>query len=249
MIYFSLEHDVAVEMTHAQGWLVTHNTALLTNPSPGLTWGMEARYMDSQGTFAFNLTNMNILADRNGAQGNLTGNLTTAQSSWFADPLNADLHLHPSATAATDQADTLPDVTDDFDGDSRPIGAAPDIGADEVSDAVAPPLAVTDLEVSGFLIPDAFHATLSWSPASESVTTTIRYTYTQLTETIWEAATLLTDSLPGNTDTYEANIPITNEIVYIALKTQNAVGEWSRLSNNAFWPQRQTWLPIIQNTP
>ncbi|GAF81270.1 unnamed protein product, partial [marine sediment metagenome] len=166
-----------------------------------------------------------------------------------ADPLNADLHLLPSATAATDQADTLANVTDDFDGDSRPIGAAPDIGADEFGDAVAPPSAVTDLEASGFLIPDAFHAALTWSPTSESVTTTIRYTYTQLTESNWEAATLLTDSLPGYIDTYDADIPIVNETVFIALKTQNAAGEWSRLSNNAFWPQRQTWLPLILNTP
>ena len=249
MIYFSLQHDVAVEMTHAQGWLVAHNTALLTNPSPGLTWGMEARYPDSQGTFAYNLTNMNIWADRDGAQGNLVGNLTNAQSYWFADPLTADLHLLPSATAATDHADTLMNVTDDFDGDCRPIGAAPDIGADEFGDTTAPPSAVKDLEVSGLLIPEAFHATLTWSPTTDSVTTTLRYTYTQLTESNWEAAYLLTGSLPGDTDTYDTDIPIVNETVFIALKTQNAEGEWSRLSNNAFWPQRKTWLPLILNTP
>ena len=249
MIYFSLEHDVAIEMTHAQGWLVAHNTALLNNPSPGLTWGMEARYTDSQGTFANNLTNMKIWADRDGAQGTLTGNLTNALSSWFADPLKADLHLLPTAAYAIDQADTLMNVTDDYDGDMRPLGTAPDIGADEFGGTTAPPFAVTNLEVSGILIPDALHATLSWSPATGSVTTTIRYTYTHITESNWDSAFVLTDSLPGDLDTFSADIPIVNQTVFVVLKTQNEEGEWSRLSNNAFWPQRKTWLPIIFNIP
>ena len=249
MIYFSLEHDVAIEMTHAQGWLVAHNTALLKNPSPGLTWGMEARYTDSQGTFAYNLTNMNIWVDRDGAQGTVTGNLTNALSSWFADSLNADLHLLPTAADAIDQADTIMNVTDDYDGNIRPLGAAPDIGADEFGDITSRPSAVTDLVVSGILIPDAFHATLTWSAATDSVTTTIRYTYTHITDSNWEGAFLLTDSLPGDLDTYTADIPIVNEPVFIALKTQNFDGKWSRLSNNTFWPQRKTWLPIIFYNP
>ena len=249
MIYFSLEHDVAVEMIHAQGWLVAHNTAFLINPSPGLTWGMEARYPDSQGVFAYNLTNMNIWSDRDGAQGTLTGNLTTAQSSWFADSFIVDLHLLPTAADAIDQADTLTNITEDFDSDNRPIGAAPDIGADEYSDIAAPPSAVIDLLVSGILIPDAFHATLTWSPAIDSITTTLRYTYTHITESNWESAYLLTGSLPGDYDTYDADIPVLNETVFIALKTQNVEGEWSPLSNNTFWPQRNTWLPIILNDP
>jgi hypothetical protein len=131
MIYASLPHDVVVEMVHAEGWLVAHNTALLLNPVPGLTWGMEARYADSQGTFAHNLTNMSIYEDRDGAQGVLLGNLTNAQPGWFADTASGDLHLQPSATAAIDQAAPLAGVADDFDGDWRPIGPAPDVGADE----------------------------------------------------------------------------------------------------------------------
>ena len=133
MFYSNLPHDVAIEMTRAQGWLVAHNTALLLNPSPGLTWGMEARFPESQGVFAYNLTNMTIWNDRDGAAGVLIGNITNAQSSWFANPANGYLHLLPSTSAAIDQAGLLSTVRDDFDGETRPIGLTPDIGADEWS--------------------------------------------------------------------------------------------------------------------
>ncbi len=131
IIYASLPHDTVIEMVHADGWLVAHNTALLLDPAPGLWWGMEARYADSQGTFAYNLTNLEIWADRDGASGTLTGNVTDAQSAWFVDAAGGDLHLTPLAAAAIDQAAALPQVPDDYDGDARPIGPAPDVGADE----------------------------------------------------------------------------------------------------------------------
>jgi hypothetical protein len=131
MIYASMPHDVVAEMVHATGWLVAHNTAYLLDPAPGLTWGMEARFADTSGTFANNLTNMAILADRDGASGVLTGNLTNAVSNWFADASSGDLHLAASASQAIDQAALLPQVTDDFDGQLRPYGVAADVGADE----------------------------------------------------------------------------------------------------------------------
>lgn len=141
MIYASQPHDVVIEMVHASGWLVAHNTALLLNPASGLTWGMEARFDDSQGTFAYNLTNMDIWGDRDGANGTLTGNLTNAQSGWFVNAAAGDLHLAATAVAAIDQAASLPQVTDDFDGDGRPAGPAPDIGADEYGGAPFEPTA------------------------------------------------------------------------------------------------------------
>ncbi|MGD2206861.1 MAG: hypothetical protein PVH17_08790, partial [Anaerolineae bacterium] len=137
VIYASLPHDVVVEMVHARDWLVAHNTALLLDPAPGLTWGMEARFSDSQGAFAHNLTNMDIIS-RDGAQVTLTGNITSAASGWFVDASEGDLHLRASAAAAIDQAAPMAQVPDDFDGDARPIGTASDIGADEY---VSPPSA------------------------------------------------------------------------------------------------------------
>jgi hypothetical protein len=131
MIYASMPHDSVIEMVHAQGWLVAHNTAILLNPAPGLTWGIEARFSDSQGTFAYNLTNMRIWPDRDGARGSLVGNVTQARADWFADIASADLHLRATASEAIDRAAPLAGVNDDFDGEPRPIGPAPDIGADE----------------------------------------------------------------------------------------------------------------------
>ena len=131
MIYASQPHDVVIEMVHATGWLVANNTALLLDPAPGLTWGMEARFLDTSGTFAYNLTNMDIWLDRDGAGATGTGNVTEARSDWFAAPAVGDLHLVSTATAAIDQAGMLPEVTDDYDGGARPQGEAPDVGADE----------------------------------------------------------------------------------------------------------------------
>ncbi len=129
VIYASQPHDSVIEMVHATDWLVAHNTALLLN-STGVTWSMEARFGGTTGTFAYNLTNMPII-NRNGSGAGMTGNVTDAQPSWFVDAANADLHLLPSATQAIDQASSLAQVTVDIDGDPRPIGSAPDVGADE----------------------------------------------------------------------------------------------------------------------
>jgi hypothetical protein len=50
---------------------------------------------------------------------------------WFVDVAAGDLHLTASATGAIDAAQSLATVTDDVDAEGRPIGAAPDFGADE----------------------------------------------------------------------------------------------------------------------
>ncbi len=131
MIYASLPHDSVVEMVHATGWLVAHNTALLLDPD-GVTWGMEARFADTQGTFANNLTNMPIWADRDGAGGASQGNVTDAAAGWFVDAAAADLHLAATAVQAIDQVSPLAEVTADIDGDPRAGDGAADAGADEL---------------------------------------------------------------------------------------------------------------------
>lgn len=131
LILARLPHDSVIEMVHADNFLVTHNTALLLDPYGGLTWGIEARFPDTDGEFSYNLTNMTIWGNRDGAAGTLTGNLTDAAQEWFVDPSSQDLHLVESAVEAIDQASSTPQVIDDFDGHPRPVGAQPDIGADE----------------------------------------------------------------------------------------------------------------------
>jgi hypothetical protein len=132
MLAFTLPHYVAIEMVHASGWVVAHNTAMLMNPAQGLTWGMEARYTESNGEFAYNLTNLAIWHNRDGASATLMGNLTAAQIDWFQHAQIGDLHVQPGVSLVIDQAAVHPQVTDDFDGQVRPAGGAADIGADEL---------------------------------------------------------------------------------------------------------------------
>ena len=132
-IYASQLHDSVIEMVHATGWLVAHNTALLLNPN-GLDWGMEARFADTTGTFANNLTNMRIWHDRDGAASMLIGNMENLMIEWLRNPTIADLHLLGDTLPPIDAAEPLPEVPSDIDGNPRPNGGAPDVGADEFSE-------------------------------------------------------------------------------------------------------------------
>jgi len=139
IIHAKQPHDVMIEMVRATGWLVAHNTVIGRNPAPGLTWSIEARFAESQGTFANNLTNMDIWADRDGACTAATHNVTAAQSDWFVSgaPVSAedaDLHLVPTAIDAIDTTAQLPQVLTDIDGNARGLGDGADAGADEVAD-------------------------------------------------------------------------------------------------------------------
>lgn len=242
-IYASLPHDVVIEMVHATGWLVAHNTALLLDPAAGLTWGMEARCGDTAGDFAYNLTNMSILTNREGAHGTSTGDITNAQSSWFEDASNADLHLLSSATAAIDQAATLSGVPDDYDGDARTHGSAPDVGADEYG--VPPPARASGFRVSHAITDSTtLTATLIWASPAEAVTATLRYSSAFITEGNWAAAALLSDTLPGGTETFTAVVPYGGAAVYFGHRSQDVLGQWSAPAN-AFWPASHIYLPLV----
>jgi hypothetical protein len=136
MITASSPHDSLVEMVYATGWLVAHNTVIGVNPASGLTWLVEARFDGTNGTFAYNLTNMAVI-NRDGGDATLTGNVTNAQPSWFVDAANADLHVISPTRQVIDRAGALAQVPADIDGDARPAGPAPDVGADEY---VEPPI-------------------------------------------------------------------------------------------------------------
>ena len=81
---------------------------------------------------AYNIIRGQILLTE-GATFSGTGNITgsTPATDWFIDPLNGDLHLTELATGAIDAALLLPEVPADIDGDVRPSGDYPDVGADE----------------------------------------------------------------------------------------------------------------------
>jgi hypothetical protein len=97
---------------------------------------VEWRFANTTATVTNNLVNV-ALRERDGAAATLAGNVSGAAAAWFADAASGDLHLAPSASSAVDQGVACP-VTDDMDGEARPRGAAPDVGADETGPLVPP---------------------------------------------------------------------------------------------------------------
>jgi hypothetical protein len=233
--------DCGICLWQACGGYVVHNTVASTQaPFSSIEW----RYDHTDVDIVNNLATHNFM-DRGGTA-RLAGNLDDQPLSLFVDGPGGDLHLVSGASAAIDQGVAVAGglCDDDIDGDARPIGAARDVGADEYG--ASPPLAVNDLWVvraepgAGVLT-----TTLRWTAPADATTTTLRYAGVLVTEDNWTLASLLTHPLPGSADALTATIPHDGGTVYFALKSQNAEGTWSGLSNNAFWPRHDVWVPIV----
>jgi hypothetical protein len=127
--------DGSIIAWNSPGTQVDHNTVLLN--------GNEFYAVEFRFATTINGTARNNFADapvhlRDSASATLSGNLLNATPALFLNPAAGDLHLVVSATNAIDKAPTLLTVTNDFDGERRPRGAAADIGADEFN-TNAPP--------------------------------------------------------------------------------------------------------------
>jgi hypothetical protein len=237
---FSSEYgfDCGICLWQACGARVVHNTVASTQaPFSSIEWRFDHTDVD----LVNNLVSHN-LRDRGGSA-TLAGNVTDAPLNLFVDGPGGDLHLASTATAAIDLVAAPPDAPDDIDGDLRPVGPASDVGADEYRPP--PPAAVTDLRVTDAITGTSVLTTvLVWSAPADAITTTLRCSETLIAESSWDGATLLTDALPGDAETYMAVVPYAEETVYFALKTYGTGGQ-SDLSNNAFWPVIEVCLPLI----
>jgi hypothetical protein len=232
--------DAGIALWNSCNSRVLHNT-VYTNNFDRTFSAIEWRFDNTQVDLVNNLAN-DTLRDR-GGNATLTNNINNAQNTWFVNTTTGDLHLVETATAAIDQVTAPAGVTDDFDGNSRPIGSAADIGADEYG--IPAPAAVTDLRVLQAITgTGTLTATLRWTPPTNALTTTLRYSTSPITTGNWNSATLLTDTLSGSADTYTATLTYGGGTIYFALKTEG-VGGKSGLSNNTFWPQKDVYLPII----
>lgn len=109
---------------------VLHNTVYSTQPPFS---SIEWRFSNTWINLTNNLTS-DSLRERDGAHAVQAGNITAAQAAWFINAPGGDLHLSEGTTIAIDQGAPVPEglCNSDFDGDPRPIGIAPDVGADEV---------------------------------------------------------------------------------------------------------------------
>ncbi|HID51234.1 MAG TPA: hypothetical protein EYP41_04240, partial [Anaerolineae bacterium] len=123
--------DCGICLWQACGAQALNNTVVSTQaPFSSIEW----RFDNTDVVITNNLVSHN-LRDRGGTAV-VTNNLQYAPLTWFVDGGNGDLHLRDTAVSAIDQAVSLAEVTDDVDGDGRPYGAAPDIGADEWTPAL-----------------------------------------------------------------------------------------------------------------
>lgn len=233
------DFDSGIAIWNSCNTRVLHNTVASTQ-TPAAS-SIEWRFDNTDVTLLNNLVTYRLW-DRGGTS-SLAGNLEYQPLSLFADGANGDLHLASTATDAIEQVTAPVDVSDDIDGDSRPIGPGSDIGADEYG--LPPPAAVTDLRVTTALTGSGtLTATLNWTAPTDVLTVTLRYSYSPITAANWTGATLLTDALSGSIETYLATVPYGGVPVYFAHKSRNDGGE-SALSNNAFWPYLDTYLPLI----
>jgi hypothetical protein len=237
-----VNQDVGIGLESSSNTRVYNNTVFNTNNYPA---SIEYRFAATTGASIINnLTNKAILP-RDGGSGTVQNNVTTAQAGWFVNVAAGDLHLASSMANVVDQGQTLAaDVADDFDGDPRPIGSAYDIGADEYG--VPAPTAVTDLRaINAVTSTGILTIVLRWTAPANAITTTLRYSTTLIDVTNWATANLLTGTLPGNSSIYTGTLPDAGGTAYFALKSQNAEGSWSALSNNAFWPPVDVYLPVV----
>lgn len=138
--------DAAIMVADSPNTQVLHNTVLVsgTYPQP-----IEYRFGGSTGiVIRNNLVDGNIVA-RDGASATVSGNAASS-AAMFVNPAAGDLHLKSTATTAIDKASPISGMTQDFDGDARPAGSAPDIGADEFLPASAPaPTPPTNVRIIG----------------------------------------------------------------------------------------------------
>jgi hypothetical protein len=234
--------DCGICLWQACGARAVHNTVASTQaPFSSIEWRFENTDVD-----LINNLVTHDLRDRGGTDYQ-EGNLDSQPLSIFIDGAGGDLHLAATAVDAIDQVTAPADVTDDIDGDLRPIGADSDVGADEYG--APPPATVTDLRVAHAVTgTGVVTATLRWSAPAGAITTTLRYDSAPIAEDSWPSASLLTDALPGSTQVYTPTVPDAGGTVYFGLKSRNEAGE-SALSNNAFWPHLDVYLPLVLRAP
>ena len=136
--------DVGIGLESSPDTRVLNNTVYAENYGNAIEYRWAAtRDVVIQG----NLT-LGAIQLRNDASGTVGDNHTGATAAYFVDYTRGDLHLSSARPEAVDQAPALAEVTEDLDGQARPVGAAPDLGADEWSEASGPPSAPEGLTVN-----------------------------------------------------------------------------------------------------
>ncbi|HEY7313483.1 MAG TPA: Ig-like domain-containing protein, partial [Gemmataceae bacterium] len=203
--------DVAIGVWNSPNTEVANNTIILNGDYVN---AIEYRYATTTGVkILYNLTDAAI-AQRDGASGTVTGNVTNgAQSSWFVNESVGNLHLTSAATGAIGKGKFLPEVSTDYDGQARPSSGPTDVGADEYQAAADIPPTVTSVTPANNAteISTTTAVTVQFSEALDpttvnsstiqllnssgtAVAATVTYTASTFTATLTPSAALATSS-------------------------------------------------------
>ena len=123
-----LNDDVGIGLESADNILVYNNTIFFDSDYPN---AIEYRFEATTGTEIYGNLSNRAISQRNNGQATLQNNITTASADWFINAPNGDLHLADAISSVVDQGLFIDGLDVDIDGDSRNLGTAPDIGADE----------------------------------------------------------------------------------------------------------------------
>jgi hypothetical protein len=138
--------DTPIGVFDSPGTSVLHNTIFLNGDYSS---SIEYRWSDTTGVIIANNLSDAPIRNRDGASASLQTNYTSATAAYFVNPAGGDLHLKAEATNAINRGTSIANSPLDWDGSARPIGSAPDIGADEYgsSTTTPPPGAPTNVRI------------------------------------------------------------------------------------------------------
>jgi hypothetical protein len=137
--------DVSIGVFDSPGTQVLHNSIYVGTSYPN---AIEVRYPKATGVLIANNLMNKAISPRDGAPApTLQSNVLTATLALFEDAPSGNMHLTPGATLARNAGTATPQGATDWDGQARPIGIAPDVGADEDDEVASPPAAPQNLRI------------------------------------------------------------------------------------------------------
>jgi hypothetical protein len=124
------QYDTGIELAHARGARVLHNTVAETERATRSFSSIDYRFPDTAVEIRNNLVRR--ITARDGGEASSSHNAERFPLSWLADPPGGDFHLRPEASGAVDRGLAVSGAGLDIDGVPHGHGP-PDIGADELT--------------------------------------------------------------------------------------------------------------------
>jgi hypothetical protein len=149
------------------------NTKCLNNTiiqSGSFANGIEYRFSTTGAEIRFNLLDCAVTDRGGGTSANtVSNNVSNAQASWFIAASSGDLRLSATAPASVvNAATTHASVSDDYDGNARPAGTAPDMGACEDNATPPAPTAPSAPTNCSAVAQAGLQISVSWTDASNN---------------------------------------------------------------------------------